>query len=135
MLLAARSRREASHVGRQETHRHGSDGGRENRPKRGQLLDRAWVGQGWVATSLRRGADRRSCSTGEIRDALQQLHGRRTAGRKNRERRVRRRTERLRIIEERRVEKSLGTHERRVRLRPEPGQVEGTNRRLEGIPA
>ena len=135
MLLAARSRREASHVGRQDTHRHRSDGGRKNRPKRGQLLDRAGVGQVGVTTKPRRRADRRSRSTGEIGDTLQQLNGRRTAGRKNRERRIWRRTERLRIVEERRVKETLGTHERRVRQRPETGQVKGTDRRLAGVPA
>ena len=135
MWLAARGRREASHVGRQETHRHSGDGGREHRPERGQLLDRAGVGQIWVSPKPRRREDRRSRSTSKVRNALQKFHSRGTASWKNRERRVGRLTERLRIIEERRVKKALGTHQRRVRQRPETRQVKGTDRRLAGVPA
>ena len=135
MLLAAGRRLEANQISRQEAHRHGGDSGREDRPERRQFFGRARVGQGSVVPSPRRGADRRSRSIGEVRDALKQLDSCRTAVRKDCERRVRGRSERFRIIEDCRVEEPLSQHESGVRQRAESWQIEGANRRRRGDPA
>ena len=70
VLLTPGRRLEAGQISRQQTHRHGSEGGRENRPERRHFLRRLTAGQGQIVSSQRRGADRRSRSVCKVRDAL-----------------------------------------------------------------